>query len=174
MPKAPVLPPLEACREQALKLLELRLHGEAELRRKLMQRRKHAMADIQAVMADLVRIGLVDDRAFARMFCESLKESGAGRLKARSKMRLKGLSEELVQETLEQYWAADGEEETDRALALARRKWRALVRSGRPLLAIRQSLARFLAGRGFSADVIGTVLYNRDFQTIKEKLHEEE
>ena len=169
MPKAPLLPPLEACREQALKLLDIRPHAEAELRRKLVKSGKHTGADIQAVMADLRRLGLVDDRTFARLFCESLKGQGIGRLKAQFKMRSRGLSAQLVQETLESLWATDDAEETERAMAAAERKWRSLCKSGKPLLNMRQSLARFLVSRGFQSNIVGAVLNRGEF---KKEIHQ--
>ena len=165
MPKAPPLPPLEACREQALKLLDIRPHAEAELRRKLARSGKHATADIQAVMADLRRLGLVDDRAFARLYCESLKGQGIGRLKAQLKMRQRGLTAQVVQETLESQWEADEGEEEERAMTAAERKWRSLARSGKPLLNMRQSLARFLASRGYPSNVIGSIMNRSCFRS---------
>ena len=169
MPKAPPLPPLEACREQALKLLDIRPHAEAELRRKLVKSGKHTGADIQTVMADLRRLGLVDDRAFARLFCESLKGQGIGRLKAQFKMRSRGLSAALVQETMAEQWTVDDAEETERAMAAAERKWRSLCRTGKPLLNIRQGLARFLVSRGFQSNIVGAVLNRGEF---KKEIHQ--
>ncbi|MBP5639818.1 MAG: regulatory protein RecX [Victivallales bacterium] len=163
MPKTPLLPPLEACREQALKLLDMRPHSEAELRRKLAQRQKYSPEDIRAVMADLQRLGLVDDHAFARLFCDSLKAQGIGKLKARLKMRTRGLSAALIQETLERQWEMEDDGELERAQVVAERKWRMISRIDKPLMNKRQRLARFLAGRGFSSDIIRLVLDKQPF-----------
>lgn len=160
------LPPLEACREKALKLLEGRPHSVQELRRKLLSRRTFAPDLIETVIADFLQVGLLDDADFARTACDALKSSSPiGRRRAQQKLIRHGLAPELVRQTLDDHWDTADDPETERALRAARQKWRTLQRQNRPLPLKRQSLARFLAARGFASPTIAALLAQPDFKT---------
>lgn len=164
------LPPLEACRENALNLLDIRPHAIAELKRKLFQRRKYTAQDIQTVIQDLIRARLLDDNAFARLFCESMKNATPpiGRFKAQLKLQAKGVPQDIIQNALAAIWDTDDSPESERALAAARRKWDSLSRPSarppEPTVKKRQKLARFLASRGFSPDIISAVIHHPEFR----------
>ena len=161
------LPPLEACREKALKLLEGRPHSVDELRRKLLNRRIFAPELIETVIADFLQVGLLDDADFAHTACDALKASSPiGRRRAQQKLIRHGLAPELVRQTLDDHWDTSDDPETERALRAAHQKWRSLLRqTSRPLPLKRQSLARFLAARGFASDTIAALLAKPDFKT---------
>src|SRR5687767_3664036 len=51
----------QECFDRAMASLGSRLHSRAELRRKLMRRRDYGEAVVDAVLADLARLGYVND-----------------------------------------------------------------------------------------------------------------
>lgn len=155
---------LEKCREAALRLLEQRLHARAELERKLRER-EYPQAIRLAILADLERVGLVDDRQFAEAFARQKLASSRplGRQRILLDLRRRGISPELAVEALDEVTEEeDGDAEEDGELSRARQaaasKWASLVRSGREFQKARASLYRFLASRGFAGDVIRRVL----------------
>jgi regulatory protein len=133
----------------AIRLLALRAHSRAELSTKL--KKKEFDADtIEAAMAKLESLGLIDDRAFAESFMGSMsRRRPEGKIMARMRMLQKGVSEELVDEMLSGY------DTSAMCLAAAEKKMRSLA--GAPE-SKRKKLETFLRNRGF------------DWQTIKETL----
>ncbi len=152
---------LEKCREAALRLLEQRLHSRAELDRKLRERAYPSPIRV-AILADLERVGLVDDRQFAEAFVRQKLDSSRplGRQRILLDLRRRGIAAELAENTFADIAAEDGDDdsELERARAAAERKWASLVRSGREYQKARASLYRFLAGRGFSGDIVRRIL----------------
>jgi len=148
-----------ACRETALSLLDRRPHGHDELRRKLAQR-EFSPADIEAVLTDLTRLGLLDDLAYAKACCAERSQGtrALGRTRLGLELRRRGLAAGVVEEALDAVAGeADGEEEFARALDVGRRKWRSI----RPRTELRQAQARlyrFLQSRGFAAGTCHRVL----------------
>ena len=132
-----------------IRLLGLRAHGRAELSTKL-KKKGFDTTTIEAAVAKLESLGLIDDRSFAAGCMESLsRKRPEGKGKARARLLQKGLSEEVVDEMLAGYDA------TAMCLAAAEKKMRTL--SGQPETK-RKKLETFLRNRGF------------DWQTIKETM----
>lgn len=131
---------------RAVRLLARREHTRAELARKLAP---HGTADdIDTVLNELARAGLQSDTRFA----ESYLRSQAGRLGAarlRQTLRQKGVAGELIDAQVE-----DLPDELARARAVWQKKFS--VPPADRLDWARQ--ARFLQGRGFSTDIIRTLL----------------
>lgn len=148
-------------RRIALRLLQRRDHSRAELMRRLLASANRidaaaeevSMRDVIAkVLDDMVRLGLLDDQRTA----QSLLTSQARRFGFRRiehTMRAKGLDPEIVASAVQQARAT----ELERAQEIWRRRFGA-----RPVDATdvteRARQARFLAGRGFDAEVIRQVL----------------
>ena len=154
---------LEACRESALRLLERRAHSVAELRRKLRVRKFESVV-VDSILRDLEGVGLLDDLAFAKLYCEYCLSGGraVGRHKVEFELRRRGVANDLILQALEEVWeASDSECERDRALAAGLRKWQSVRRNSEPRNA-RAKVYRFLAGRGFSPDVCRQVLERLD------------
>lgn len=152
---------LEKCRESALRLLEQRLHSRAELDRKLRER-GYPTPVRTVILADLERVGLVDDQQFAEAFIRQKLGSSrpVGRQRILLDLRRRGVPAELAENTYAEIAAEDGDDdsELERARAAAERKWASLVRSGREYQKARASLYRFLASRGFSGDIVRRIL----------------
>ncbi len=161
MPDRPSRPPVEACREQALRLLDRRAHSVAELRRKLMLR-KHAPTVIAAVLEDLQRHGLVNDTAFAAAWIEEKRRATrpVGWLRIQAQLRGRGVTPDAIAAAAPGDEALPGdaeEEEVARALAALRQKLKSARPTGDPR-ADRARLCRFLAQRGFTGDIVRKAL----------------
>ena len=128
------------------------------LKQKLFNAGKFTTQDIQTVIDDLLKAGLLDDAMFAANYIDYLKTTGIGRFKAIFKLKSKGVPQNIVKEAMEKYWGMD-ESDAERAAEAARIKWRSLKnKKDWPDVKKLQAVARFLAGRGFSPSVIRQVL----------------
>lgn len=131
--------------DAALRLLALRPRTEAELRQRL-GRRGYGTEAIEAAMARLGELGLVDDDAFARFWVEqraAFRPSGRRRLFA--ELRAKGVARETVDAALQ------GQDDAASIEALARHRATALSDMDVPTLARR--LEAFLERRGYQASL---------------------
>jgi regulatory protein len=135
-------------RQRAIRLLARREHTRAELARKLAP--LGTEEDIDAVLAELAQSGLLSDARAASAYVRgNAARFGAARL--RQTLRRKGVDSELIDAQL-----ADAEmpDETARAREVWAKKFSAAPQDAKEWA--RQ--ARFLQGRGFSADVIRRLL----------------
>jgi regulatory protein len=134
----------------ALRLLNYRPRSVAEVRRRL-RSRGYEEAQVEVALARLQRSGLLDDRAFARLWVENrLLSSPRGRQGLAAELRKKGVSAEVIAEVLdesEQDW-----DERAQAFELARGRVRTLAGLERPVFFRR--LQSFLARRGFASDIV--------------------
>ncbi|GFO59161.1 regulatory protein RecX [Geomonas silvestris] len=85
--------------ESALRVLALRDHSEAELRRKLKE--KGFSEGVEEAVARLKELGYLDDARFARSFAASAVRNGRG-FGSRIKLELarRGVAEAVIRETL--------------------------------------------------------------------------
>ncbi|MCK5804271.1 MAG: regulatory protein RecX [Lentisphaeria bacterium] len=151
----------EACREGALRLLDLRAHAVSELKTKL-RKRGHEIQCVDSVLADFLRVGLLDDQAFARAFCEErARTKNIGRRRMLADLRKRGVDPETAEDALADVWDT-GDDEFARARAAATAKWRSVRRRTEDVRAAKQKVARFLASRGFPFDVLHQVLDELD------------
>jgi len=135
----------------AMRLLAARDHGRAELEGKLKKKGFDPQA-IASVMKRLDQLGLLDDRAFATSCMSSMsRRRPEGKFKTRARLKQKGLSDEIIEETLAGY------DQSELCRNAAERKLHTL--SGPPET-IRKKLFTFLRNRGF------------DWSTIKETVNE--
>jgi regulatory protein len=95
----------------ALRVLALRDHSEAELRRKLKEK-GHDEEGVEGSVARLKELGYLDDARFARGFAASAIRNGRG-YGTRLKLELarRGVAGEIVRETLEELSEEFGEAE---------------------------------------------------------------
>jgi regulatory protein len=122
--------------DQALRALRHRERSAAEVDRHL-EARGVAEGERQAALERLVCTGLVDDRRYAELRASSLAERGAGNALIRHELRRAGVGAELVEHAVSLLAG-----ERDRVEAVVARRG-ASART-----------ARFLAGKGFSEDVV--------------------
>jgi regulatory protein len=145
---------LRDARIAAVRLLARREHSKDELRRKL-QRRGHPDATIETVVMALSEAAYVSDARFADGFVRVRSERGQGPLRIRAELRQRGvddtLADELLTETAD-FWVA-------RARSARRKRFGDAVPETRDDW---NRQARFLAQRGFPADLIYRALGNSE------------
>ncbi len=128
-----------------IRLLGMRAHGRSELSSKL-RKKGYVSTTVDAAIARLESLGLVDDRAFAAGWVESLsKRRPEGKAKARMRLLQKGIPEELTEEALREY------DSPAMCCAAAEKKMRSLT--GTPETK-RKKLETFLRNRGFDWESI--------------------
>jgi len=116
-------------------------------------RRRGAPAPVAAeVLADLTARGYLDDAAFARHWVDTRSARGYGSARLRAELRARGVAGSLVDAAL----AAQGDDELERARAVARRRLPALQRADRARAAAR--LRDHLVRRGYSAAIVSRVV----------------
>jgi len=139
----------------AMNGLSRRAMSRVEVERKLKQK-GHERTVIAAVMERLEELELLDDEAFGRSLIRDVQNlQPAGPRLLRQKLMQKGLDASLA-ERLVQEAAADGDEQVNEALTLARKR---LARLNDVDAATRKRrLHGQLARRGFTPDTIGSVM----------------
>ena len=144
----------QECFDAATRLLRSRLHSTAELRRKL-SRKDYGHAIIDGVIADLTRLGYLDDAQFAKAKAQSAatyKQHG----KRRAKLELirAGVSGAVADRALEEVY--DPADSLAAARELARKQAPRLKKLD-PQVA-RRRLVGMLQRRGFEYDEIKPVV----------------
>ncbi len=136
--------------DAAARLLGFRARSEHELRTRLQQKGFTPEA-VDYTLSTLARLGLLDDREFARDWVAMRPGRGPARL--RQELRQKGIHRDVAENVVD---GISAEEEFASALHVARRAVRARTAAPDPaeLLRVRHLLQR----RGFSYEVIGRVL----------------
>ena len=152
--------PWEVGRIIALRLLEAQPRTEAQLREALLKRGLPEDV-VEGLIARYVEVGLLDDRAFARMWVESrMRTRGLGRTALRHELHRRGVPDDVVAEALADI---DPEEALDAAVLQVRPR---VVRCGVPLSAAdERRLLAFLARRGHSPEAA-----RRAVRTVVEEL----
>ncbi len=141
---------LDNCRERALRLLDQRMHSVCELRKKL-RTKGFAGSDIDQVLADFTRLGLIDDRQYAETYCREKLEGSrpVGPIKLRNELRKRGVSADIIADVLASWEETeDGDTHLSRAIRAGESKLR-LVKPDTPRRDAYARICRFLAGRGF-------------------------
>lgn len=133
---------------KALGLLARREHTRAELAQKLSAHTEDA-AELAALLDDLVRRGFLSNTRYAAEFVRA-KSRRYGAAHMSYALREKGVAESDIA-------AALGALESDE-LSRARQVWQAKFNAPPASIEERGKQMRFLAGRGFSADIIRKVL----------------
>ena len=140
--------------DAGLRLLQSRLQSSSEMRRKLM-RKEYGATIVEAVIADLTRLGYLDDARFAKTKALSAAQHKQhGRRRAKVELLKSGVSGEVADRAL-----ADVYETTD-TMAVARelaRKQAPRLKKLEPIVA-RRRLVGMLQRRGFDYDDIKPVV----------------
>ena len=134
--------------DRALRCLATREHSRAELARKLGTLGNED--DVKAELDRLTELGLLSDARFADAYVRA-KAARFGAARLRLELGRKGVSAELIAASLEDNCSSG---ELDRARDIHRRKFAEPPQDAREWA--RQ--ARFLQGRGFSSEIIRSVL----------------
>jgi regulatory protein len=123
-----------------------------ELERRL-ARAGYEPDEVEAAIADLEEVGLVDDERFARELAEAKRRRGMGRRAGLAALRAKGVDREIAEQAMGE---VNPEDEADRAYELAIGRLERL-QSLPPDVAYRRAVA-FLVRRGFEPIIASTAV----------------
>jgi regulatory protein len=142
--------------DRALDLLALRARSTRELHRHLVRKGEEA-AHVDAAVARLTALGLLDDAAYARQYARA-KVTGPGfsRRRLQAELARRGVAREIADEAITDVL---GDDEIDTAEILERvaeKKFRTLMKLDPETR--RRRLYAFLARRGYDSDEIIRVL----------------
>ncbi len=134
----------------AVKLLSRREHSIQELRRKL-ARKEFSNGVVDAVVSNLQEADLVSDARYAEVFVRSRINRGDGPMKVLASLRERGIDDVLIDQFLhydDTFWIS-------RANRVLEKKFgQGLTRGDETGSNDWGKRARFLAGRGFAAEII--------------------
>ena len=146
-------------RERALYLLDVRDYGFVELYQKL---EKNYSGDIcLKVCKELAGLRLIDDRRYAESLARQLFEvKRVGMFKAKQELKLRGLSDSIIEEAVEPY--ADEEDSFARLEELVERKYERYLTDEKGVKKVKNALLR----QGYRYAEINAVLdlYDLDFE----------
>jgi regulatory protein len=138
-----------------MRLLARRPHSRKELEQKLLQR---GFAD--QIRSDVIRRldeqGYLDDAATSENYCLELIRKGFGPRVIRQRLAGRGIDNKLVRRALTAHYPLEAVREN--AGRTADRKVKQLQNRYSEKSKLRVRLARFLAQRGFPADIIHAVM----------------
>jgi regulatory protein len=146
--------------DQAARFLSYRPRSISEVKENL-QKKAYDETVIALAIERLERLGYVDDRAFARYWCENrdtFKPRGARAL--RFELRQKGISDAIIQDVLADF------EETDAAYRAAADKARRL--RGKDRETFRKKISSYLQRRGFNYATTRDVLTQLENELAEE------
>lgn len=139
--------------ESALKKLETRAHSKAELIRKLEEKFPGERGTILTVIEEMERVQLLNDRRYTEEFIHHLIQKPIGRLKIMLEAKLKGLSNDMVEQAL---LDAGWDEVTAAQEAIAQKE--RLLSAEPDERKRKQKLINFLKNRGFKDSTIFRVI----------------
>jgi len=145
---------LKRARNTAYRYLTIRPRSRKELADKL-QDKEFSDPVVAAVLEHVTRLGYLDDGKFAAQWAASrIRSRGFGRRRLEQELRIKGISSDIIKNTLNTILEEAPEAETARKEA--DKKLRTLTRFEPEVR--RRRLAGFLERKGFSSDIIRTLL----------------
>jgi regulatory protein len=149
-----------------MNLLSYRPRSEAEIRRR-MRRKDYEAHAIDEAVERLKRVDLVDDRAFARYWVDNrFRFKPRGRAILRKELWQKGINDQIIDETLEDY---DEQDAIDRAAEKGIRRLRRYDSA-----AFRRKLTGYLRRRGFPYHLINPIVEQAMAeQTLEDSLERE-
>lgn len=149
---------LTRAKNAAYRLLTYRPRSRTEIETKLHDK-EFDVAIITAVLDDLARFGYVNDRQFANQWARSrIRLRGFGRRRIEQELKNKGIDREIIREVFDEIYVDETELETAKLVAGNKiNTMKCLDRETR-----RRRLAGFLERKGFSFEIIRTVLRDTD------------
>ena len=145
---------LKRARNTAYRYLAIRPRSRTEVEKKLRDR-EFPPHIISSVIDHLLRLGYLNDEQFARQWAASrVRTRGFGRRRLEQELRVRGIDRDTIGTVLKGLFEEDAE--IDVARREADRKLRTLVRFEPEVR--RRRLAGFLERKGFSSEIIRTIL----------------
>jgi regulatory protein len=145
---------LKRAKNTAYRYLTIRPRSRKELADKL-QDKEFSDPIIAAVLEHVTRLGYLDDGKFAAQWAASrVRSRGFGRRRLEQELRMKGISREIIKNTLDALFEEAPEAETARKEA--EKKFKTLTRYEPEVR--RRRMAGFLERKGFSSEIIRNIL----------------
>ena len=142
-------------RQRAFRFLGRRLHSVSELRTKLLQKGYEKLL-IENVLDELEKKDYLNDNEFAKMFAEEkIKTKLWGEKKLRNELIKKGVSEQIIVETIKSSISA--EDNFTNAMEVATKKYKVLAKRSLDNDVVKRKLISFLNLQGYDYDVIKEV-----------------
>ncbi len=123
---------------------------------------------VDALIAEFLGAGLLDDARYAEDRALILFRRGASARAIRGALLAKGVASELIEPALERLGAEAAEPELAAALAYARRRRLGPYRSPQARAAMREKDLAALGRRGFGYDLARRVIETRDVSELEE------
>lgn len=125
----------------------------SDIRAKL-DRRGIESIDKEKIIDSLIKNRFIDEKRYAKAFVnDKFRYNGWGRVKISMQLRLKGISQDVIDKALE---TIDSEEYSEKLRQMLASKGRSVKAAN--LFEQRAKLTRFALSRGFEIDLIYTIL----------------
>jgi regulatory protein len=145
---------LKRAKNTAYRYLTIRSRSRSEVTQKLRDR-EFPPAIISSVIDYLTKLGYLNDEQFAREWAASrVRSRGFGRRRLEQELRIKGIDSDIIRGTLGTLF--EDASEADIARKEADKKLKTLARFEPEVR--RRRLAGFLERKGFSSEIIRTIL----------------
>jgi regulatory protein len=146
---------VSAARRTALSCLERRAFAREDLARRL-RRKGHLPEAVEAALARVTELGLLNDAEFAANFVRTRAARGRGPSRLRRDLQVMGVAPGVIEQALAAQWP-EGSDARETIQALARRRVSQLGGS-LPRQARRRRVLAYLARRGFQGPVAREVV----------------
>lgn len=144
---------LQGARRSCYRLLKVRSRSEKELRDRL-HVQGFDSGTINKAIFELSKIGLINDKAFARLWVESRSKRPLGAHRLASELQAKGIHKQIIAQVLDECSSPRNEEAAIRQVLEAKMK----RLKGLDKKKIRERLWGFFLRKGYSKDVVFDVL----------------
>ncbi|MBL7130636.1 MAG: regulatory protein RecX [Candidatus Omnitrophica bacterium] len=144
---------LNSAKTACFHLIKFRPRSEYELRSRLL-RKGYDKEIIDLTIAELSRIGLIDDLAFAKLWVESRIKKPLGINRLYFELKIKGVDKDIIEQVINEYGSTQKEEEIVRDLLKQKLKRLANLDKKK----IKNRLWGFFLRKGFSKDIVFDVL----------------
>lgn len=148
------------CFDALLRILRIRLHSTAELKKKL-SLKKFKSSTIEKAIMKAVETGLTNDNISAQSYKNELSAKGYGSLRIKEAFRRKGFSKEVIEDFIsEDNKESDNEKENARNIFDKKISF-LLKNKNLQKQKIKEKIFRFMQGKGYSNDIIFSLM--KDF-----------
>ena len=146
---------LEAAHRAAVRAVARRAHARFDLRRRLLQK-QHPPAAVDAALARLSDVGLLDDVRFAKDYALAKAPRGRGPSRLVRDLQAQGVDRRTAEDAVRTSLAAEGVDPAEAVRALAEKRAKQLA--GLPPVVRKRRLVAFLVRRGFTGGEIREVV----------------
>lgn len=152
-------------KQSSFRYLSGRNHSRYELYLKLLKK-KYNKQFIVNTLDELEKTKLIDDSEFAKDYFSIQIKKKKGLLKIKADLFKKGVNREIIEEVVIN--SADEIKFLESAKLLAERKLEQLQKRDLEKNKIKQKIFQYLAGRGFTTDIISKILNQLELEIINE------